>query len=342
MLLAYIGKRLLQMIPLLLAVTIIIFVVIQLPPGDYLTTYIRQKESSGQVMDESEILSLKKRYNLDKPMWQQYVGWVWGIISRGDFGQSFSWDRPVSKLIQERLPMTIMVSLITLIFVWAVSVPIGIYSATHQYSVGDYIVSAFGFIGMSVPGFLLAIFIIYEVYAHTGLAISGMFSYDYASGPLAKWIVDGSFNWGRLWDMLPRFMTLVVIIGIANTAGFIRTFRAMMLDELGKQYVTTARAKGVSERRLLWKYPVRMAITPQVSTLAGTFAGLISGETIVSLVFNMETTGPMMYQALLVQDMYLAGSFLLLVSIMVCAGSLISDILLSLIDPRIRFGAGVE
>ena len=333
MLLAYIGKRLLQMIPLLLAVTIIIFVVIQLPPGDYLTTYIRQKESSGQVMDQAEILSLRQRYNLDKPMWQQYTGWIWGILSRGDFGQSFSWDRPVSRLIGERLPMTVMVSLITLIFVWAISIPIGIYSATHQYSVGDYIVSAFGFIGMSVPGFLLAIFVIYEVYANTGLAISGMFSYQYQTAP---------WSWGKFVDMLPRFLTLVVIIGIANTAGMIRTFRAMMLDELGKQYVTTARAKGVAERRLLFKYPVRMALIPQVSTLAGTFAGLISGETIVSLVFNMETTGPMMYQALLVQDMFLAGSFLLLVSVMVCLGSLISDIMLSLIDPRIRFGAGVE
>ena len=331
--LAYIGKRLLQMIPLLLAVTIIIFVVIQLPPGDYLTTYIRQKESSGQVMDQAEILSLRQRYNLDKPMWQQYLGWIGGIITRGDFGQSFSWDRPVSKLIEERLPMTIMVSLITLIFVWAVSIPIGIYSATHQYSVGDYIVSAFGFIGMSVPGFLLAIFVIFNVYRATGLAISGMFSYAYQTAP---------WSWGKFMDMLPRFATLVVIIGIANTAGMIRTFRAMMLDELGKQYVTTARAKGVAERRLLFKYPVRMALIPQVSTLAGTFAGLISGETIVSLVFNMETTGPMMYQALLVQDMFLAGSFLLLVSVMVCLGSLISDIMLSLIDPRIRFGAGVE
>ena len=333
MLLAYIGKRLLQMIPLLLAVTIIIFVVIQLPPGDYLTTYIRQKESSGQVMDQAEILSLRQRYNLDKPMWQQYTGWIWGIISRGDFGQSFSWDRPVSKLIQERLPMTVLVSLITLIFVWAVSIPIGIYSATHQYSVGDYIVSAFGFIGMSVPGFLLAIFVIYNVYRATGVAISGMFSYEYATAP---------WSWGKVVNMIPRFLTLVVIIGISNTAGMIRTFRAMMLDELGKQYVTTARAKGVAERKLLFKYPVRMALIPQVSTLAGTFAGLISGETIVSLVFNMETTGPMMYQALLVQDMFLAGSFLLLVSVMVCMGSLISDILLSLIDPRIRFGAGVE
>lgn len=333
MLLSYIAKRLLQMIPLLLCVTIIIFVVIQLPPGDYLTTYIRQRESAGTLVGEEEVIALKLRYGLDKPLYLQYVHWIWGIISRGDFGQSFGWDMPVSIKIAERLPMTIAVSVMTLIFVWIVSIPIGIYSATHQYSVGDYIVSGFGFIGMSVPGFLLAIFIIYEVYNISGVAISGMFSYEYQ---MADW------SWAKLMNMLPRFGVLVLVIGVANTAGMIRTFRAMMLDELGKQYVTTARAKGVSEKRLLYKYPVRMAITPQISTLAATFAGLISGETIVSKVFNMETCGPMMYTALITQDMYLAGSFLLIVSLMVCMGSLVSDILLSIIDPRIRFGGVVD
>lgn len=321
------------MIPLLLCVTIIIFVVIQLPPGDYLTTYIRQKESAGTQVGAEEIIALKQRYGLDQPLYMQYLDWLWGIISRGDFGNSFGWDQPVANLIGQRLPMTVAVSLFTLIFVWIVSIPIGIYSSTHQYSVGDYIVSAFGFIGMSVPGFLLAIFVIYEVYKYSGVAISGMFSYEYQ---MAAW------SWAKVADMLPRFLVLVVVIGISATAGMIRTFRAMMLDELGKQYVTTARAKGVSERRLLFKYPVRMAITPQVSTLAGTFAGLISGDTIVSLVFNMETCGPMMYSALITQDMYLAGSFLLIQSVMVCVGSLLSDILLSLIDPRIRFGGVVE
>jgi peptide/nickel transport system permease protein len=332
-LLSYIGKRLLQMIPLLLCVTIIIFIVIQLPPGDYLTTYIRQRESTGTIVGAEEIAALKARYGLDQPLYLQYFDWIWGIISRGDFGSSFSWDMPVAKLIGQRLPLTLAVSILTLIFVWGVSIPIGIYSATHQYSIGDYIVSAFGFIGMSVPGFLLALFVIYQVYRFSGVAISGMFSYEYQ---MAAW------SWAKVMNMLPRFLVLVGVIGVANTAGMIRTFRAMMLDELGKQYVTTARAKGVSERRLLWKYPVRMAITPQVSTLAATFAGLISGETIVSLVFNMETTGPMMYQALITQDMYLAGSFLLISSVMVVVGSLISDILLALIDPRIRFGGVVE
>ena len=333
MLLSHILKRLLQMIPLLLCISVIIFVVIQLPPGDYLTTYIRQKESAGTQVGAEEIAALKARYGLDKPTYLQYVDWIWGIITRGDFGNSFQWDMPVATKIQERLPMTLAVSFVTLIFVWLISIPIGIYSATHQYSVGDYIVSAFGFLGMSVPGFLLAIFVIYEVYAHTGIAISGMFSYEYQMAP---------WSWAKVVDMLPRFAVLVLVIGIANTAGMIRTFRAMMLDELGKQYVTTARAKGVSENRLLFKYPVRMAIIPQVSTLAGTFAGLVSGETIVSKVFNMETCGPMMYTALITQDMYLAGSFLLITAVMVCVGSLLSDILLSLIDPRIRFGKVVE
>lgn len=333
MLLSYIVKRLLQMIPLLLCVSVIIFVVIQLPPGDYLTTYIRQKESAGTKVGADEIAALKARYGLDKPMYLQYVGWIWGIISKGDFGNSFQWDMPVAVKIAERLPMTMAVSVVSLIFTWAVSIPIGIYSSTHQYSVGDYIVSAFGFLGMSVPGFLLAIFIIYQVYAATGVAISGMFSYEYQ---MAAW------SWGKVMNMLPRFAVLVVVLGIANTAGMIRTFRAMMLDELGKQYVTTARAKGVSEKRLLFKYPVRMAIIPQISTLAGTLAGLVGGETIVSKVFNMETCGPMMYTSLITQDMYLAGSFLLITAVIVCIGSLLSDILLAVVDPRIRFGGAVE
>lgn len=329
MLLSYIGKRLLQAIPLLLCVCIIIFVVIQLPPGDYLTSYIRQKESTGTVVSQEEIIGLRQRYNLDKPPYLQFLNWVWGIISKGNFGTSFGWDKPVAKCIGERLPMTLAVSFITLIFVYLISIPIGIYSATHQYSVGDYIASAFGFLGMSVPGFLLAIFVIYEVYEKTGIAITGLFSQKYLLEP---------WSWNKFVDMLPRFAAVVVVVGISSTAGMIRTFRAMMLDELGKQYVTTARAKGVAEKRLLFKYPVRMAIIPQISTLAGTLAGLIGGDTIVSKVFNFETSGPMMYTALITQDMYLAGSFLLIQAAMVVVGSLLSDIVLSLVDPRIRFG----
>ena len=205
MLLSYIVKRLLQMIPLLLCISVIIFVVIQLPPGDYLTTYIRQKESAGTQVGADEIAALKARYGLDKPVYLQYVDWIWGIISRGDFGNSFQWDMPVAVKIQERLPMTLAVSFMTLIFVWLVSIPIGIYSATHQYSVGDYIVSGIGFLGMSVPGFLLAIFVIYEVYNHTGIAISGMFSYEYQMAP---------WSWGKVMDMLPRFAVLVLVIGV--------------------------------------------------------------------------------------------------------------------------------
>ena len=333
MLIGYIAKRLAQIIPLLLCISVIVFIVIQLPPGDYMTTYIRQRELSGTKMDESEIIALKLKYGLDKPTYMQYFGWIGNIITKGDFGRSFLWEQPVAKIIGERLGMTMLVSFICLVFTWIIALPIGIYSATHQYSIGDYVFSAIGFIGVSVPGFLLALFAIYLVYTNTGVAISGLNSLPYQTAP---------WSLGKILDMLPRLGVLVLIIGISNTATMIRTTRAMMLDELSKQYVTTARAKGVAERRLIFKYPVRMAINPLVSTIGMSLAGLVSGEMIVSYVFNMPTAGPMMYNALLVQDMYLAGSFLLIVSCMVVFGTLISDILLAVLDPRIRFGGAVE
>jgi peptide/nickel transport system permease protein len=225
------------------------------------------------------------------------------------------------------------VSFLTLVVVWGMSIPIGIYSATHQYSAGDYVFTFIGFIGQAVPGFLIALTIVYIVFVTTGVPLSGLFSQQYATAP---WSID------KIVDMLPRLLMVVIIIGLANTAGMIRTVRAMMLDELGKQYVVTARAKGVEERKLLYKYPVRMAINPLISGIGGTLGGLVSGETIVSIVLNMPTSGPIMYVALQKQDMFLAGGFLLLMSAFIIIGTLLSDILLSIMDPRIRFGGGSE
>jgi len=333
MLLGYILKRITQMIPLLLAITVIVFIVIQLPPGDYLTTYIRQLELQGRLVDQGEIEALRRQYGLDRPGYMQYFIWIRNIITRGDFGRSFVWNQPVATVIGDRLGATMAVSFGTLIFVWLVAIPVGIYSATHQYSWGDYFATFFGFIGLSVPGFLIALIVIYFTYARTGIVISGLFSQEMQLEP---------WGWPKFLNMLPRLAALIFIIGMQNTAGMIRTTRAMMLDELGKQYVITARAKGVAEQKLLFKYPVRMAINPLISTVGWALAGLISGEVIVSIVFNMPTTGPILLNSLLTQDMFLAGSFLLIISVFTVIGTLLSDILLAVIDPRIRFGGVTE
>ena len=329
MLAQFIVKRLILLIPLLIAISMVVFIVIQLPPGDYLTTYIRNLETAGQIVDLAEVEALRLQFGLDRPGHIQYLMWVRNIVLHGNFGRSFSWNQPVTTVIGMRLANTLAVSFLTLVFVWGVSIPIGIYSATHQYSKGDYFFTFIGFIGQAIPGFLIALILIYFTFVFTGVAVSGMNSAAYLTEP-----------WGipRILNMLPRLLMLVAVIGLSSTAGMIRTVRAMMLDEMGKQYVVTARAKGVEERKLIYKYPVRMAINPLISGIGATLGGLVSGETIVSIVFNMPTAGPMMFQALLVQDMFLAGGFLLIVSVFVVLGTLLSDILLSILDPRIRFG----
>ena len=333
MLLNYIIQRCLQLIPLLIAISIIIFIIIQLPPGDYLTTYIQQLKLSGTDVSLSAIENLKKQYSLDKPAYIQYFVWVTNIITKGDFGQSFQWNRPVSEVIGDRLGLTMLISIITLIFVWVVSIPIGIYSATHQYTAFDYIFTFIGFIGLAVPGFLIALFAIYFVFVNTGVALTGLFSPAFNGQP---------WSFAKFLDMLPRTWLPIFVIGMSSTAGLIRVTRGMMLDELQKQYVITARAKGVPETRLLFKYPVRIAINPLISTIGWTLPGIISGEAIVSIVLNMPTTGPVLLKALMTQDMYLAGSFLLILSVLTVIGTLLSDILLAFIDPRIRFGGVAE
>lgn len=333
MLASYIIKRVLQLIPLIIAISIIVFIIIQLPPGDYITTYVQQLELSGNEVDQSQIESLKRQYAFDKPAYQQYFTWIKNIVTKGDFGKSFQWNLPVAEVIGSRLGITVAISFATLVFVWMVAIPIGIYSATHQYSVFDYIFTFVGFIGLAVPGFLIALILVYVVFKYTGVSVTGLFSPEFQG---ADW------SWAKFVDMLPRIWLPIFVIGIGSTAGLIRTTRAMLLDELQKQYVITARAKGVAEKRLLFKYPVRMAINPLISTIGWTLPALFSGEAIVSIVLNMPTTGPVLLRALMSQDMYLSGSFLLIVSVLTVIGTLLSDILLAVIDPRIRFGGVKE
>lgn len=322
-------RRLLQMIPLLVAISIVIFGIIQLPPGDYLTTYIQQLELNGNTVNQSTIINLTQQYALDKPVYIQYLRWITNIVTKGDFGRSFVYDRPVKDILASRIGTTILISLLTMVFVWLVSIPIGIYSATHQYSFFDYVFIFIGFIGLAVPGFLIALGAIYFIFTHTGVSLSGLFSPEF---------VDAQWSMAKFMNMLPRMGLVVFVIGITQTAGMIRTMRAMMLDELQKQYVITARAKGLEERKLLFKYPIRIAINPMISTIGWVLPGLISGEMIIAIVLNLPTMGPVVKRALMNQDMYLAGSFLLIVSALTMLGNLISDILLAAADPRIKFG----
>ncbi|MBL7074085.1 ABC transporter permease [candidate division KSB1 bacterium] len=325
--LSYVLRRFFYMIIVLLVVSITAFVIIQLPPGDFLTSYIMKLKASGQIVDEAEIAALRKQYDLDLPIHLQYCQWMWKML-HGNFGKSFEWNRPVKDLILERLPLTVTVSLFTLIFTYLLAIPIGIYSATHQYSVGDYAFTVIGFIGLATPRFLLALILMFVSYRYFGLSIGGLFSPQYQ---LAPW------SGAKFIDLLKHLPIPVVVIGMAGTAGLIRVMRGCLLDELQKQYVITARAKGVSERRLLFKYPVRVAINPIISTIGWTLPRIISGQTIVAIVLGLPTIGPLLFRALVNQDMYLAGSSIMILTFLTVIGTFISDILLVWLDPRIRY-----
>ncbi|MFH0957545.1 MAG: ABC transporter permease, partial [Pseudomonadota bacterium] len=279
---AYIIRRMLIMIPTLIAISMISFMIIQLPPGDFLTTYVSQLSASGETVDHAELESLKKRFGLDDPIYIQYFKWIWNFV-HGDFGHSFEWNKPVSELIGERLQLTVIISVCTLLFTWAVSVPIGVYSAVHQYSWLDYVLTVFGFIGLATPNFLLALILLWVSYAYLGLSIGGLFSPEFADAP---------WSLAKIWDLFKHLWIPVVIVGLGHTAKFIRIIRGNLLDELRKPYVVTARAKGLSETRLILKYPVRVAINPLVSTIGWTLPELISGIAITAVVLNLPTTGP--------------------------------------------------
>jgi len=326
--LGYIGRRILQLIPLLVAISIISFIIIELPPGDFLTQYIGQLEAAGQKVQEYQIAALKRQFGLDKPLYQRYFMWIWNIIRYGNFGVSFQWDKPVSEILGERITLTMVISICTLIFTWMTAIPIGIYSATHQYSPFDYTFTFLGFIGLAIPNFLLALVLMWFSFAYLGIPITGLFSPEYA---------DAAWSLAKVWNMVQHLWVPVIVIGTAGTAGLIRVMRGCLLDELRKQYVITARAKGLAERKLLFKYPVRIAINPLISTIGWLLPQIVSGETITAIVLNLPTTGPVLLRALMSQDMYLAGSFVMILSALTVIGSLISDILLAWLDPRIRY-----
>ena len=323
----YFLRRLLYMIVTVLAVSVVAFVLIQLPPGDYLDTYMAQLKAQGTQVSQADIAALTVQYGLDQPATVQYFRWIWDIVTQGDFGRSFEWNAPVKDLLWGRIGLTATIAMITLVFTFAVAIPIGIYSALHRYSPGDFAFTVVGYAGLATPNFLLALILMYLGYKLLGVSAGGLFSQAYADAP---------FSLGKLIDLLAHVWVPVVVLGTAETAGVIRVMRGMLLDELRKQYVVTARSKGVSERRLVFKYPVRIALNPIVATIGWRLTSIISGAPIVAVVLSLPTTGPLLLRSLLSQDMYLAGSFILVLSSLTVIGTLISDVLLALMDPRIR------
>ena len=315
----------------LAVVSVLVFAIIQLPPGDFLTTYIAQLEAMDQEVTDAEVAALKVRYGLEKPIHQQYLKWIGGILLRGDFGYSFQWNKPVHELIGERLLLTMVISLTTLVFTYVVAIAIGIYSAIRQYSFGDYLATFVGFIGLATPNFLLALVLMFLALRYFGISAGGLFSPEFVRAP---------WSGAKVLDLLQHLWVPVIVVGTAGTAGLIRIMRGVLLDELHKQYVVTARAKGNRERRLVFKYPVRVAINPVVSTVGWVLPEIISGATITAVVLSLPTTGPLLLKALLSQDMFLAGSFLLVLAALTVVGTLISDLMLAAIDPRIRLERG--
>lgn len=325
--LQYIVRRILLMIPTLIVISIISFAIIQLPPGDFLSSYVANLSAQGEQVDSAQLVALKEQYGLDEPIYVQYWKWISGIVLRGDWGQSFEWQKPVRELIWERIGITMFISLVTILLSWAIAIPAGVYAATHQYSWLDYLMSFISFFALGTPSFLVALIIMWVALAFFGFNITGLFSERYINEP---WSIE------KFLDMLSRIWLPIFILALDNTAAVIRTLRANLLDELNKPYVETARAKGLKEQALIWKYPVRVALNPFFSTVGWTLAALVSGETLVAVVLNIQTSGPLLLRALLAQDMYLAGSFVLLLSTLTVLGTLVSDILLAWADPRIR------
>jgi peptide/nickel transport system permease protein len=323
----YIIRRVLYMIPTLFGMSLISFLIIQLPPGDYLTSMVANMSDSGQTVDPAQIERLKSIYGLGQPFYIQYGKWMWGILSRGDFGFSFEWNQPVSGLIWSRMGSTLLISFLALIFVWGVSLPIGIYSAVRRHSIGDHVFTFFGFLGLAIPNFILALALMYIGYKYFGLSVGGLYSPEFA---------DADWSVAKFVDLLAHLWIPIIIIGASGTAALIRILRANLTDELHKPYVVTARAKGLPEYRVILRYPVRIALNPFVSAIGWVLPHLVSGVTIVAIVLNLPTAGPLLFRALVSQDMYLAGSFILLLSALTLVGMLVSDVLLALLDPRIR------
>ena len=324
----YVVNRILLLFPTLLAIAVVSFILIQLPPGDYLTSYIANLAASGESVNQDEIASLRARYGLDRSMVHQFLRWLWGFL-RGEFGQSFEYEKPVRTLIGERLLLTVILSLAAIVFTWVVAVPIGIYSAVRQYSPFDHLITVIGFMGLATPNFLLALVLMVIAYNWFDVLALGLFSEQYIEAP---------WSFGRVIDLLLHLILPVTVVGTAGTAAIIRVMRGNLLDEISRQYTITARAKGLGEARLLFKYPVRVAINPLVSSVAWLLPDILSGEVVVALVLSLPTLGPLLLNALLSQDMFLAGTIVMFLAFLTVVGTFVSDILLAVVDPRIRFG----
>ncbi|MEZ4630622.1 MAG: ABC transporter permease [Deinococcales bacterium] len=325
--LVFIVRRILNALVTIFVISIVSFVVIQLPPGDFLTSYAASLKAQGDTVAPQQLEALREAYGLGEPIHIQYLKWISKAV-RGDFGQSLEWQLPVNKLIWSRLALTIIVSLSSILFVWAVAIPIGVFSATNQYSIGDYFFTFLGFIGLAIPNFMLALVLMWVGFSVFGQDVGGLFSPEYQNAP---------WSWAKIWNLIGHLWIPMIVVGTSGTAGLIRTMRANMLDEISQPYVETARAKGLSEGRLIWKYPVRVALNPFVSTAGYALPELIGGVIITAVVLNLPTIGPILLRALLSQDMFLAGAIVMLISILTVIGTLISDILLAILDPRIRF-----
>lgn len=335
MLLSYILKRILYGFVLIFLISIISFIIIQLPPGDYASSYMAELRTANieESVRKQMVDSLTRRYGLDQPMYIQYFTWMKNIITKGDFGQSFMYNRPVRKIIMERLPITILISLIPIIFQFLIAVPIGIISAVKKNSIFDYIATFMAFIGQAIPNFLLALVLMVLFFNWFGFSMGGLFSREFE---------DAAWSIAKFIDMLKHLLVPVIVIGTASTAGMVRVLRATMLDELGKEYMRVARSKGMPEWKIILKYPTRVAFNPIIAGIGNLLPALISGSLMVEIVVNLPTTGPMMFSALLSQDMYLAGSFLLILSVLTVTGTIISDICLAFSDPRISYMEGVN
>ncbi|MDW8123318.1 MAG: ABC transporter permease [Geminicoccaceae bacterium] len=329
--LRYVFHRVLVMVPTLLAISLLTFVIIQLPPGDFLSTHLAELQAQGEGVQQQKIEYLRQLYGLDQPLWIQYLKWLWGVL-HGDLGWSFEYDRPVAEVIGDRIFLTFIVSFATVLFTWLIAFPIGVYSATHQYSWADHGLTFLGFLGLATPNFLLALVMLYFANVWFGTSIGGLVDPVYLDQPM---------SWAKFLSVLEHLWIPVVIIGTSGTAAMIRRLRANLLDELHKPYVITARAKGLPPGRALVKYPLRMALNPFIADIGNLLPEFISGSALVSVVLSLPTTGPVLVRALQTQDMYLAGSLLMLESFLVVLGVLISDLALAWLDPRIRFGRGM-
>jgi peptide/nickel transport system permease protein len=328
--LGYLVHRILIMIPTLIAISIVIFIIINLPPGDYFSTYIAELQSQGEHANVAKIAFLKAQYGFDKPLWEQYVYWAGGLL-HGDMGYSFLYDLPVNKVVGDRLLFTFIVSFTTVVFTYAVAFPIGVYSATHQYSISDYLLTFTGFLGLATPSFLLALVLLYFAHVYFGISVGGLMDPSYINRP---------WSWGKIGSVFAHIWIPVVVIGTAGTAAMIRRLRANLLDELQKQYVVTARAKGLHPLRILFKYPLRLALNPFISDIGSLLPQVVSNAAVVSVVMSLPTTGPMLLEALRAQDMFLAGSFLMFMAFLTVIGVFLSDLALAALDPRIRLQTG--